>query len=101
MVVKFQKRYCKTLQASNAVDSDAAKPAPVRNEFWLSGRYTYHYFRVWRKPMCGFICTVETGKNRDSAAEHLFSGKTLVGLPGVKQPQRWSSAQGSAAENAP
>jgi hypothetical protein len=48
MVVKFQQRYCKTLQASNAVGSDVAKPAPVRNEFWFSGRYTYHYFRVWR-----------------------------------------------------
>jgi hypothetical protein len=45
-------------------------------------------------PLCGFICTVESGKTGDLAVERLFTGKTWVGLAGV---DRWS-AQGSAAD---
>ena len=36
-------------------------------------------------PLCGFICTVESGKTGDSAVERLL-GKTWVGLAGVDQP---------------
>src|SRR5262249_23033714 len=57
------------------------------------------YFRLWRNTSVWVHLTVETGKTGDSAVERLFSGKKLgVGLAGVDQPQRWWSAQGSAAD---
>jgi hypothetical protein len=38
---------------------------------WFSGRY--HYFRVWRNTNVWVHLYVETGKNRGSAVERLFS----------------------------
>ena len=48
-------------------------------------------------PLCGFICTVETGKTGDSAVERLFQAKLGLDLQAWINRTRWS-AQGSAAD---